>query len=166
MSEVLDIEWKSFPYPWGEDRFVKMARKPNVIKTVALHESNVVGYFLYETFTFRSIPGYLEILNFAVHHNLCRNYIGSCMLSRILQRLSPVKRPNAFVRVHDRNLGAQLFFKSNKFAAVAIDYNTFMEYDCPDTAYVMRYTMSRLRPELAYSRNCLINSFYTSRYNS
>ena len=48
MPEVLDIENRSFEFPWSEEEFIRCLRQRNCIGMVAEHEQHVVGFMIYE----------------------------------------------------------------------------------------------------------------------
>lgn len=138
MVDVLRIESASFDNPWIEDDFLNVLRQRNCIGMVAELAGRVVGFMIYELH-----KGNLEILDFAVDPRYRRQGVGRQMVDRLKAKLSQQGRTELRLLVRERNLVAQLFFRSQEFLAVDVLSN---EYDDTDEdAYVMRY---RLLPEV------------------
>ena len=148
MVDVLRIESASFDNPWIEDDFLNVMRQRNCNGMVAELAGRVVGFMIYELH-----KGNLEILDFAVDPRYRRQGVGRQMVDRLKAKLSQQDRLKAKLSqqgrtelrllVRERNLVAQLFFRSQEFLAVDVLSN---EYDDTDEdAYVMRY---RLLPEV------------------
>lgn len=138
MVDVLRIESASFDNPWIEDDFLNALRQRNCIGMVAELAGRVVGFMIYELH-----KGKLEILDFAVDPRYRRQGVGRQMVDRLKNKLSQQGRNELRLLVRERNLVAQLFFRSQEFLAVDVLPN---EYDDTDEdAYVMRY---RLLPEV------------------
>lgn len=138
MGDVLRIESASFDDPWIEDDFLNVLRQRNCIGMVAELAGRVVGFMIYKLH-----KGNLEILDFAVDPRYRRQGVGRQMVDRLKNKLSQQWRTELQMLVRERNLVAQLFFRSQEFLAVDVLPN---EYDDTDEdAYVMRY---RLLPEV------------------
>ena len=138
MVDVLRIESASFDNPWIEDDFLNVMRQRNCNGMVAELAGRVVGFMIYELH-----KGNLEILDFAVDPRYRRQGVGRKMVDRLKAKLSQQGRTELRLLVRERNLVAQLFFRSQEFLAVDVLSN---EYDDTDEdAYVMRY---RLLPEV------------------
>ena len=138
MVDVLRIESASFDNPWIEDDFLNVMRQRNCNGMVAELAGRVVGFMIYELH-----KGNLEILDFAVDPRYRRQGVGRQMVDRLKAKLSQQGRTELRLLVRERNLVAQLFFRSQEFLAVDVLSN---EYDDTDEdAYVMRY---RLLPEV------------------
>ena len=110
MSEIIDIETLSFEYPWSEEDFVRCLRQRNCIGMVAEHGDRVVGFMIYELHKTR-----LHILNFAVHPDQRFNRIGMQMVNKLVSKLSHQRRTRILLEVRERNLPAQMFFRSLGF---------------------------------------------------
>lgn len=98
----------------------------------------VVGFMIYELH-----KGNLEILDFAVDPRYRRQGVGRQMVDRLKAKLSQQGQNELRLLVRERNLVAQLFFRSQGFLAVEVLSNEYDETD--EDAYVMRY---RLLPEV------------------
>ena len=72
MPEVLEIEERSFEFPWTEEDFIRCLRQRNCIGMVAEHDERVVGFMIYELHKTR-----LHLLNFCVHRDLRRRGVGT-----------------------------------------------------------------------------------------
>ena len=138
MSEILDIEALSFEFPWSEDDFVRCLRQRNCIGMVAEHGDRVVGFMIYELHKSR-----LHILNFAVHPDVRQNRVGVQMVNKLIGKLSHQRRTRILLEVRERNLPAQVFFRTLGFRAISV-LRDFYE-DTVEDAYLMEF---RYQPSL------------------
>ena len=132
MPEVLDIESRSFEFPWSEDDFIRCLRQRNCIGMVAEYDQSVVGFMIYELHKTR-----LHILNFAVHHDYQRMGFGTQMVQKLIGKLSSQRRTKIFLEVRETNLPAQIFFRGSGFLATTV-LRDFYE-DTTEDAYLMSY---------------------------
>ncbi len=137
MPEVLRIEAEDFEYPWSEEDFIRCLRGRNCIGMVAEHDERIVGFMVYELNRTR-----LHLLNLAVVAGEQRRGVGRQMVAKLIGKLSAQRRTRIVLEVRERNLPAQLFFRTLGFRAVSVLRN-FYE-DTPEDAYLMQY---RYRPE-------------------
>jgi ribosomal-protein-alanine N-acetyltransferase len=143
LSAVLEIEERSFDYPWDESVFIDHLRRRNCIGMVVVNRDQVtgheqvVGYMLYEL-----QPKTLEIINFAVHPDERHQDHGRRMIEKLKNKLCPTKRIRLSIAVRETNLDAQLFFKAMGFRAVSILRDYYEDYN-DEAAYVFNY---RYRP--------------------
>ena len=138
MPEIVDIESLSFEFPWSEEEFVRCLRQRNCIGMVAEHGDRVVGFMIYELHKTR-----LHILNFAVHPDCRCHAVGLQMVNKLIGKLSHQRRSRILLEVRERNLPAQVFFRSLGFRAISV-LRDFYE-DTVEDAYLMEY---RYRPSL------------------
>lgn len=115
MPEVLEIENKSFDFPWEEDDFIRCLHQRNCIGIVAEQADRVVGYMVYEL-----EKGQLRILNFAVCPTLRRASVGRQMMTKMIGKLSHTRRKYLTTEIRETNLPAQLFFRSMGFRCVSV----------------------------------------------
>ena len=87
MMEVLEIEGRSFEFPWSEDDFIRCLRQRNCIGMVAEHDERVAGFMIYELHRNR-----LHILNFAVAAEFRRKGVGQQMVEKLIGKLSAQRR--------------------------------------------------------------------------
>ena len=132
MPEVLEIENRSFEFPWFEEDFVRCLRQRNCIGMVGEYEENVVGFMIYELHKTR-----LHILNFAVHPDFRRSQVGGQMVGKLVSKLSYERRTRITLEVRETNLDAQLFFRNQGFRATTVLRNFYD--DTPEDAYFMQY---------------------------
>lgn len=132
MPEVLDIESRSFEFPWSEDDFIRCLRQRNCIGMVAEYDQSVVGFMIYELHKTR-----LHILNFAVHQDYRRMSFGTQMVQKLIGKLSSQRRTKIFLEVRETNLPAQIFFRGSGFRATTV-LRDFYE-DTTEDAYLMSY---------------------------
>lgn len=135
MLEVLDIENRSFEFPWDKDYFVRCLRQRNCIGRVADRDGVVAGYMVYELFRDR-----LHVLNFAVHPGCFRQGVGRAMVRWLFGALSPCHRSRIILEVRETNLPAQLFWRAMGFRAVRIEHGFYDETD--EDAIVFQYRLA------------------------
>lgn len=132
MPEVLEIERRSFEFPWFEEDFVRCLRQRNCIGMVAEQGERVVAFMIYELHKTR-----LHILNFAVTPDLRRHGVGQQMVEKLVSKLSSQRRTRISLEVRETNLEAQLFFKHSNFRATSV-LRDFYD-DSTEDAYLMQY---------------------------
>lgn len=135
MFDVLDIEQRSFEFPWDEDAFIRVLRQRNAIGMVIEgRDERIVGFMIYELHRTR-----LHILNFAVHPDFRRSGVGQQMVGKLIGKLSDRRRQHIICEVRETNLQAQLFFKSMGFLAINV-LEDFYD-DTTEDAYLFEYSI-------------------------
>ena len=135
MPEVLQTEQLSFEFAWTEEDFLRCLRQRNCIGMVAEAGEKVVGFMIYELHKAK-----LHILNFAVHPNYRRTGVGGQMITKLISKLSNHRRTKITLAVRERNLIAQLFFRSQGFRAVRV-LRAYYE-DSGEDAFLMQYSFN------------------------
>lgn len=133
IPSILEIEQLSFADPWNETDLRTTLKIKNVIMLVALVGDELVGYVVYALNNHS-----IEVINLAVHPCITRRGVGSVLVNTLCGKLTPEKRNRLKVAVRERNLDAQLFFKSMGFRAVNVVHGAFGEQSDED-AYLMTY---------------------------
>ncbi|MBC8877113.1 MAG: ribosomal protein S18-alanine N-acetyltransferase [Planctomycetes bacterium] len=141
MPEVLDIESRSFEFPWSEEDFIRCLRQRNCIGMVAEYDERVVGFMIYELHKNR-----LHILNFAVRPEFRRRGVAMAMVRKLIGKLSQQRRNRILLEIRETNLGAQLFFRDCGFRAISV-LRDFYE-DTIEDAYLMQYRYRAVPEEL------------------
>lgn len=134
MASVMDIEAKSFEYPWTEDEFIRALRQRTCIGMVAERNEVVAGFMIYELHKNR-----IHILAFAVHPDFRRSGVGKAMIEKLVSKLAFQRRNRITLEVRETNLDAQLFLRSLGFRAMNILPNFYK--DCKEDAFVFRYSI-------------------------
>ena len=132
MPEVLSIEQEAFEFPWSDEDFTRCLRQRNCIWMVAEVGDSVVAFMIYELHRTR-----LQVLNFAVRRSHRRLAIGTQMMGKLFAKLSLERRDRILLEVRERNLPAQLFFRSLGYRAISV-LKDFYE-DSTEDAYLMQY---------------------------
>ena len=136
MPEVLAIEQQSYGIPWSNDDFCEVLKHRNCIGMVAeSEEGTILGYMIYAL-----NQSYIRLLNIAVDHNIHGFGVGRSLIEKLLSKLSLNKRITCLVDVSEKNLGAQLFFKSVGFRAISVAKGYFDE---GHDAYVFCHQLQR-----------------------
>ncbi|RLS33348.1 MAG: ribosomal-protein-alanine N-acetyltransferase [Planctomycetota bacterium] len=132
MPEVLGIEQEAFEFPWLDEDFTRCLRQRNCIGMVAEVGDSVVAFMIYELHRTR-----LHVLNFAVRRSHRRLGIGSQMMEKLFAKLSAERRDRILLEVRERNLPAQVFFRSLGYRAISV-LKDFYE-DTTEDAYLMQF---------------------------
>jgi ribosomal-protein-alanine N-acetyltransferase len=130
MPEVLCIEEQAFEFPWGEDDFIECLRQRNCVGMVAETAESVVGFMVYEL-----RRESIHVMNLAVARSHRRLGIGSMFVDKLAGKLAPDRRSRIRLEVRERNLPAQLFFRSNGFLATTVLKDFYR--DTTEDAYQM-----------------------------
>ena len=153
MDEVLEIEKRSFQFPWTEEEFLVCLRQRNCIGTV--YESSqgyIHGFMLYELH-----QSTLRLLNLAVAPEVRGTGVGRAMVQRLVDKLSDQKRRFVEAEVRETNLKAQLFFSAAGFRAVKT-----LRKHCDDTdedAILFRYTLPETSAKVAVDGSNRISQY-------
>ena len=139
MPEVMRTERASFEFAWTEDDFLRCLRQRNCIGMVAEQNDVVVGFMIYELHRTR-----LNVLNFAVHPTVRRQGIGGMLVAKLVYKLISHHRQKITLAVRERNLGAQMFFRSHAFQATKLLRNYYE--DSGEDAYQMEFQAPRSEP--------------------
>ena len=132
MPEVLAIEQEAFEFPWSDEDFTRCLRQRNCIGRVAEVGDSVVAFMIYELHRTR-----LHVLNFAVRRSHRRLGIGTQMMGKLFAKLSVERRDRILLEVRERNLPAQVFFRSLGYRAITV-LKDFYE-DSTEDAYLMQF---------------------------
>ncbi len=135
MADVLKAEVESFEYAWTEDDFLRCLRQRNCIGMVAESNDRVVGFMIYELHKSK-----LHILNFAVMPSHRRAGIGAQMVTKLIGKLSSHRRSKITLAVRERNLAAQLFFRTQEFQAKRVLRNYYE--DSGEDAFLMEFRVN------------------------
>jgi ribosomal-protein-alanine N-acetyltransferase len=134
MPRVLEIERESFDFPWSEEIFVQELRQRNCIGMVVEYRERVIGFVVYNLH--RST---FDILNLAVAPEFRRQGVATQILERMRYKLRQQRQHTLSATVRERNLPAQLFFRTKGFVAVRTLYGHWDDSD--EDAYVMRFSL-------------------------
>jgi ribosomal-protein-alanine N-acetyltransferase len=145
MAEVLEIEQEAFEFPWSDDDFTRCMRQRNCIGMVAEMADSVVAFMIYELHRSR-----LHVLNFAVRRSHRRLGIGTQMMEKLVGKLTPERRNRIVLEVRERNLPAQLFFRTLGYRAISVLKDFYQ--DTTEDAYLMQYVLHSAAAEEAMPR--------------
>lgn len=132
MPEVLAIEEEAFEFPWSDEDFTRCLRQRNCIGMVAEADDAVVAFMIYELHRTR-----LHVLNLAVRRSHRRLGVGRQMMEKLATKLSAERRDRILLEVRERNLPAQIFFRSLGYRAISV-LKDFYE-DTTEDAYLMQF---------------------------
>lgn len=135
MPEVMQIERESYSVPWDEEDFVGCLRERHCIGMVIEADLKIVGFMIYELH-----PKRLHVLNFAIAPECRRQGVGSAMVDRLIDKLSPERRNRIELSVRESNLTAQLFFRAKGFRATSVERGGYQ--DTEEDAYQFRFCLA------------------------
>lgn len=135
LDEICEIEKKCFEFPWMKEDFSRCLQKRNCIGMVAEYRGKIVGFMIYELLKHR-----INLLNIAVSKEYQRRSFGSQLIERLVKKLLTTSRSRIAFTVRERNLNAQIFFRSQGFRAVSILYNYYETIS--EDAYLMQLRLS------------------------
>lgn len=117
MDAVLTMDRMAFSAGdcWDESEWSNMLKQRNAIGVVAETDYDIHGVVVYSLHKF-----HLFIERVVVRNSDRRKGYGSQMVQRLIDKLSPEKRLSVETVVPEHMLGAQLFFASLGFVAVAM----------------------------------------------
>jgi ribosomal-protein-alanine N-acetyltransferase len=131
LPDVLAIERASFSDAWSENDFDRVLRSPRSFAVVAEFEGELCGYLIGE-----QEGGRVQVLNLCVAPPARRRGVASSLVRRIARQLRG--RQRLVTIVSERNLPAQLFYRSQEFRAVTILRCCWPAYS-DDDAYLFEY---------------------------
>lgn len=131
MPSVLAIEEQGFEFPWPEEEFIRCLRQRNCIGMVAEIDDEVAGFVIYELHKER-----LHVLNIAVRSVFRRIGVGSAIINKLRNKLSPERRNRILLEIRETNLPGQQFFKRMGFRAISVLRDYYEESS--EDAYLMQ----------------------------
>lgn len=138
MPRIMEIENASFLDPLQEEDILGRLRRTNSIGMVAVTRSeNIAGFVIYELES-KSV----NIIDFAVDPAYRRSGVGTAMIDRMKEKLAINRRHMITSIVNERNILAQIFYRSCGFAAVEV----WRDYFCDETgdaqdAYFFKHSL-------------------------
>ncbi len=131
LREVLQIEADSFAHPWSLRDFAEHLDDHNSVALVIKQNSLIVGY---EVFSIR--PPWIQLHSCVVRRGFQRRGIGSQMMVCLASEVNDGQCTGILVKVPERQVGTQLFFRHCGFRAVKT-LHAYLEDE--QDVYVMQY---------------------------
>jgi ribosomal-protein-alanine N-acetyltransferase len=120
-------------------------RQRNCIGMVAEMADSVVAFMIYELHRSR-----LHVINFAVRRTHRRLGIGTQMMEKLVGKLTPERRSRIVLEVRERNLPAQLFFRTLGYRAISVLKDFYQ--DTTEDAYLMQFVLPAAAAEESMPR--------------
>lgn len=114
IKELLILENICFPVPWQEKDFRRLIKDKRNISLAAEIDDKIVGYVIFEIVGLNC-----NLAAVAVSPNMRRKKIGSTLVRQVLTTMTEVFEKIS-VMASEKNLDAQLFFRSLGFKAVQV----------------------------------------------
>jgi len=115
LPQVFTIEAEAFAQPWSEADFCEVLDEPDSVALVAESSGRVVGYILVGWKC-----GWVRVLSCVVDARWRCRGIATRMIAPLIHAHAAGQCKGILVKVSERNLGAQLFFRANGFLAVRV----------------------------------------------
>jgi ribosomal-protein-alanine N-acetyltransferase len=112
---------------------------------VAEMADSVVAFMIYELHRSR-----LHVLNFAVRRSHRRLGVGTQMMEKLVGKLTPERRSRIVLEVRERNLPAQLFFRTLGYRAISVLKDFYQ--DTTEDAYLMQFVLPAAAAEESMPR--------------
>lgn len=132
LDDVLTIDRHRPDGVWSRDDFLESLRRRNSVGMVAESQGRVVGFMVYELRKNRIL-----LRNIGTALSVRGRSVGRQMVAKLIGKLKNGGRNRIACEVHERNLAAQLFFRSLGFTADEILRSE--RSDVQDDLYLMRY---------------------------
>jgi ribosomal-protein-alanine N-acetyltransferase len=115
ITEIMEIEHKSFTTPWSELAFFNEMYAPHSIAKVAVQKNNIRGYIC-----LKQISDEGHILNLAVHPDFRRHGNATTLVGEVLDELRKRGCKSLYLEVRVSNLGARKFYERIGFKVVDV----------------------------------------------
>lgn len=115
ITEIMEIERKSFSTPWSELAFFNEMYDPHSIAKVAVLKNNISGYICV-----KQISDEGHILNLAVHPDFRRHGNATALVEEVLDELRKKGCKYLYLEVRVSNLGARKFYERIGFKVVGV----------------------------------------------
>jgi [ribosomal protein S18]-alanine N-acetyltransferase len=134
LPEVIRIEIASFKHPWAKHDFTRLLSHEHIYGLVAHIDGEIVAYMIYE-----ATDECINIINMAVDPSYRRLKIGAALVDKLVRKAYH-KHSRLITKVWERNLPAQLFFKSLGFCLNTIEREAWDGDFGKEDSYVMLYS--------------------------
>ena len=119
IEHVLEIEKKSFPFPWTKQQFHDEFNKAHSIQLVYESDKQIYGYVIAWYIT-----GELEIGIIATDQNKRKSGVASGLLNHLFRETKPT---DCFLEVSIINTSAIEFYKHHKFQIISTRKNYYRD---------------------------------------
>lgn len=132
LDSVTSIELKNNEFYITKEELITLLRRKSVVAIVAIDNDKVIGFIVCELMNRR-----IQILDMAVHHAYQLKGVGTLLIDKLKEKLSPKKRTKISIEVRETNLGLQLFLQKKEFLGIEVlkDYYP----DTHEDAFVMTF---------------------------
>jgi ribosomal-protein-alanine N-acetyltransferase len=114
---VLEIDRRSYPEPWTEERFVRVMKRRDSIGMIAKDDHELIcGFMIYKL-----MRSAILVRRFAVHPDYRELSVGTQMLKRLMEKLSSNRRTRLNCSVDEYHVQSQLWLRKRGFRAIGID---------------------------------------------
>jgi len=129
----MEMEADAFESPWCEEDFEGHIKAPESVALVVESDTEILGYLV-----FGLDDEWIRVFSCVVADGYRRHGIGSAMVNRLIGTSAAQRRKGIAAHVPERNVAAQLLFRSCGLRAVAILPGYLLD---GQDVYLMRYAM-------------------------
>jgi ribosomal-protein-alanine N-acetyltransferase len=162
LPDVLRIEAASFADPWSQQDFADHLENPDSVALVIERGRSITAY---EIFGFRG--RWIQLHSCVVHPAFRRDGLGSSLVAHLMRIAAQSAPGGVLVKVPERNVDAQLFFRHCGFRATRVlaaylraDQDVYvMKYSVPEWAsadFDLRVPEDELIPYWEVKHGCLL----------
>lgn len=120
LPAVVAIDGASFDDPWSDEHYVAVLGGQKAVCVVAeVYDPDLRANVVAGVLVYRRRPDRLRVLRLAVAPKFRRLRVGEALLARVAADLGYLRRAFASLSVSERNLGAQLWLRHNRWVAVS-----------------------------------------------
>lgn len=135
LPSVLEIEKMSFFNPWEEIDFTACFKEKTCVGLVAECNGKIAGFIIFESKITK-----LNIIKIAVHPEYRLRRIGTALVQKLIKKIYRGSKIRIMLKLNEKNLEAQLFFRFLGFRAIDILKNFYDEIE--EDAYLMRFSIN------------------------
>ena len=136
VTTILEIDEATHGDPWSEEDLLTVLRGRNNIGQVIEAREEVVGYLCYQLFKDR-----MAIARFGIDKPELMESMGSILIDKLKQKLTPGKRTKLVTIVRDSDLAAQIFYRDHGFRATAV-LKRYWRGDTDEDGYRLEYRLA------------------------
>ncbi len=133
LRDILRVEAQAFEFPWSEEDFVEHLKEPDSVALVVECDAGICGYLV-----FGFDHEWIRLYSCVVADRYRDQGIGTAMMARLCTMSATQRRSGILAKVPERNVAAQLFFRSCGFRAIEILRDYFLD---GQDLYLMRYVV-------------------------
>ena len=122
LRHILRIEAEAFEFPWSEEDFMEHLKEPDSVALVLECDAGIRGYLV-----FGFDDEWIRLYSCVVADRYRGQGIGTTMMARLTGMSATQRRNGILAKIPERNVAAQLFFRSCGFLAIDVLEDYFLD---------------------------------------